>query len=103
MFDHLRTVSKLHDYFAENVYRWSHEWEMEQITFGGSNSSTQEYWQHFGITNCDYPQYFEVLYCGYWLYSQVLRGSILRVLPVLWVLYCSFTLPVLHVVLYSQC
>ena len=45
-----------------------------------------EHWQYFVITCWEYSQYVEALYyCGYCMYSQV----ILRVHPVLGVLYCS--------------
>lgn len=38
-----------------------------------------------------YLKSFEVMYCGYCPYSQVFRGPILRVLPVLRGLYCSYS------------
>ena len=87
-FDHLCTVSIIPAHFyAENTHRWSHEWDLEQITFGGGQLEYLEYWQYFGSIYCEYSQCSGVLYCGYCLYIlQVFRGSILRILPVLAVL-----------------
>ena len=33
----------------KTFHRWSHEWELEQITFDGCNWSTSEYRQYFGL------------------------------------------------------
>ena len=47
---------------AESMCRWSHEWELEQITFGRGKWSTFEYWQYFGGMYRECSRHFEALY-----------------------------------------
>ena len=50
---------------------WSHEWELERITFAGDNSGTQITGQSFeNMYYCECSQCFEFLYCGYCLHSK---------------------------------
>ena len=72
--------------FEDTIHRWSHKWELKQITFGGSNWST-------------YCRILAVFRDNVLRVLAVFRGSVLRVLPVLQVFRGSILrlLPVLGV------